>query len=139
MLEHINLIPCYGKGILGWRSMGNSQLDWLLISSVLGIIIFAATTLAVFIWLLRFKPEILQRKGDGNMETTFDWSAIREIILQCSSFSGGLVILLNVFIFLATGIWTIDARSVGVMALAFALMLFRSFDRFLTHLKYEKA
>ena len=119
--------------------MGNSQLDWLLISSVLGIIIFAATTLAVFIWLLRFKPEILRRKGDGNMETTFDWSAIREIILQCISFSGGLVILLNVFIFLATGIWTMDARSVGVMALAFALMLFRSFDRFLTHLKYEKA
>ena len=118
--------------------MGNSQLDWLLISSLLGVVIFAATTLAVFIWLLRFKPEILRAKGDGSVETTLDWKIVGVIILQCSSFSGGLVILLNVFIFLATGIWTIDARSVGAMALAFALMLFRSFDGFLTHLKYAK-
>lgn len=119
--------------------MGNLQLDWLMISSVLGIVIFAATTLAVFIWLLWFRPETLRTRGEDNIETTFDWKVVGEILLQCSSFSGGLVILLNVLIFLVAGIWNLDPRSLGVMALAFALMLFRSFDRFLTHLIRERA
>ena len=119
--------------------MGNSQLDWLLISSLLGIVIFATTTLTVFTWVLRFKPEILRAKGNDNVETTLDWKIVGEIILQCSSFSGGLVILLNVIIYLVIGIWNVDAGSLGIMALAFAFILFRSFDRFLTYLKNEKA
>lgn len=119
--------------------MGNSPLDWVLISYVLGIVTFVVTTFAVFVWLLRFRPELLRTKGKSNIETTFDWKVIGEIVVQCSSFTGGFVILLNVLVFVVTGIWSIDAGSLGIMALAFALMLFRSFDRFLTQLlNHEK-
>ena len=114
--------------------MGNLDFDWITISSVLGPATFIVTTLAVFIWVLRFKPEILRTKEGENMETTLDWKVIREIMLQCSAFSGGLVILLNVVISLAIGMWNVDARALGVMAFAFALMLFRSFDVFLTRI-----
>lgn len=68
------------------------------------------------------------------METTFDWKVIGEIMLQCCSFSGGIVLLLNTVVFMITGIWNLDGVSLGILALAFALMLFRSFDGFLTRL-----
>jgi hypothetical protein len=114
--------------------MGNLQLDWLLISSILGIAIFLTTNVAIFAWLLRFWPDVLRSKGADRLETTYNWSVIGGIVLQCSSLSGGIVILLNILVFMATGTWNMDAKSLGIMALAFALMLFRSFDRFLTGL-----
>jgi hypothetical protein len=36
-----------------------------------------------------------------------------------------------------TGIWNVDAKSLGILALAFAMMLFRSFDKFVTGLKRQ--
>lgn len=113
--------------------MGNLQLDWLSISSILGIIIFIGTTLAVFAWLMLYRPEVLRSK-EKNAVTTLDWRIIGEIMLHCSSFSGGIILMLNVLIFVVTGIWSVDARSLGVLVLAFGIMLFRSFDSFVSSL-----
>jgi hypothetical protein len=118
--------------------VGNLQADWLTISSVLGTTIFMATNIGMFVWLIRYQPNILYRKGKDHVDTTLDWRIIGEIVFQCSSFSGGVILLLNVSVFILTGIWNIDARSLGVMALAFALTLFRSFDGFVTELKRLK-
>ena len=114
--------------------MGNSELDWLLISSILGTATFVVASITIFAWLLRFKPEILRSKGSNRVETTLDWEVIGRIILQASSFSGGIVIVINVLIYIISGTWDIDARSLGVLALAFALTLFKSFDGFITGL-----
>lgn len=43
--------------------------------------------------------------------------------------------MLNVLVYMATGTWNIDTKSIGIMALMFALVLFRSFDEFITNLK----
>ena len=117
--------------------MGNLQLDWLLISSILGTTIFLATNVTVFVWLMRFRPEVLQSKGTDQRETTYNWNIIGGIVLQCSSFSGGIVLLINILVFMITGIWNVDAKSLGILALAFAMMLFRSFDKFVTGLKRQ--
>jgi hypothetical protein len=117
--------------------MGNLQLDWLLISSILSATILVATNMTVFAWLLRFKPELLRSKGVERSETTYNWNVIGRIVLQCSSFSGGIVLLINILVFMIAGIWNIDVKSLGILALAFAMMLFRSFDKFLTGLKGE--
>lgn len=137
MLKHIVLIPDFGNDNLGWRVMGNLQLDWLLVSSILGTTIFVATNVAVFVWLLRFWPDVLRSKGMDRMETTYNWNIIGGIVLQCSSFSGGIVLLINVLVYMITGTWNVDAKSLGILALAFALMLFRSFDKFLTGLRQQ--
>lgn len=118
--------------------MGNLQADWLMISSVLGTTIFFATNIGMFIWLMRHRPEILYRKGKDHADTMLDWRIIGEVVLQCSSFSGGVVLLLNVSVFILTGLWNIDARSLGIIALAFALTLFRSFDSFVTGLSKSR-
>jgi hypothetical protein len=120
--------------MMGWQVMGNSELDWLLISSILGTATFVVVSITIFAWLLRFKPEILRSKGSNRVETTLDWEVIGRIILQASSFSGGIVIVINVLIYIISGTWDIDARSLGVLALAFALTLFKSFDGFITGL-----
>lgn len=114
--------------------MGNLQLDWLLISSILGTATFVIVSITIFVWLLRFRPEILRSKGANRIETSLDWEVIGKIVLQASSFSGGIVIIINVLIYVISGTWSIDARSLGVMILAFALMLFKSFDKFITRL-----
>ncbi|MGI0020296.1 MAG: hypothetical protein ACREAY_07475 [Nitrososphaera sp.] len=117
--------------------MGNLQLDWLLISSILSVTIFVTTNIAVFVWLLKFKPEVLRSKGIEQRETTYNWNVIGGIVLQCSSFSGGIVLLINILVFMITGIWNVDAKSLGILALAFAMMLFRSFDKFVTGLRRQ--
>lgn len=120
--------------MMGWQDMDNMDLDWLTISSILGTLIFVLTNTGIFLWLLRFRPQILRSRGVDRIETTLNWKVIGEIMLQCISFSGGIVLLLNTAVFMITGIWNLDATSLGVLALAFALMLFRSFDAFLTTL-----
>ena len=119
--------------------MGNLQLDWILISSMLGAIIFTVTNLGIFIWLLWFKPETLRSKDVDRTDTTLDWKVIGEIMLHSSSFSGGVVLLLNTIVFMITGVWNLDVGSLGILELAFALMLFRSFDGFLTNLLNRKS
>ena len=115
--------------------MGNLQLDWLLISSIVGTAMFVAVSATIFIWLLRFNPEILRSKGMHRMETTLDWEVIGKIILQIISFSGGVVIVINVLIYMISGTWDIGIQSLGILVLAFALMLFKSFDGFITGLR----
>lgn len=117
--------------------MGNLHLDWLLISSILSSTILVTTNMLVFAWLLKFKPELLRSKGVKRSETTYNWNVIGGIVLQCSSFSGGIVLLINILVFMITGIWNVDAKSLGILALAFAMMLFRSFDNFITGLKRQ--
>ena len=124
--------------MMGWQVMGNSELDWLLISSILGTATFVVVSVTIFAWLLRFKPEILRSKGSNRVETTLDWEVIGRIILQASSFSGGIVIVINVLIYMISGTWDIDARSLGVLVLAFALTLFKSFDGFITGLRRRR-
>lgn len=46
-----------------------------------------------------------------------------------------MVLVLNVVGFLLTGVWNIDAKSLGLLALAFVLMQLQSLDRFVTGLK----
>lgn len=118
--------------------MGNTQLDWLLISSILGIMTFVVVSITIFVWLLRFRPEMLKSKGTHRLETTLDWEVIGRIIFQASSFSGGIVIVINVLIYMISGIWDIDVRSLGMLVLAFALTLFKSFDSFITSLRYRR-
>jgi hypothetical protein len=117
--------------------VGNLQVDWLLISSILSTTILVATNMIVFVWMLKFRPEVLLSKGVERRETTYNWNVIGGIVLQCSSFSGGIVLLINILVFMITGIWNVDAKSLGILALAFALMLFRSFDKFITGLKRQ--
>jgi hypothetical protein len=114
--------------------MGNLQIDWLLISSILGTAIFVATNAVVFIWLLRFRPEVLRSRAEDRIETTYNWNIIGGILMQCSSFSGGIILVINALIFMITGTWNVDAKSLGVLLIAFALMLLRSFDKFITGL-----
>jgi hypothetical protein len=137
MLKHILLIPESGKDKLGWRVVGNLQIDWLWISSILGTITFVVTNTAVFVWLISYRSEIIRAKGRST-KTTFDWKIIGQIVLQCTSFSSGIILILNVLISMLTGIWNVDIRSIGIMVLAFALMLFRSFDSFLTELRQRR-
>jgi magnesium-transporting ATPase (P-type) len=115
--------------------MGNLQVDWLLISSILGIITFIATSMAVFVWLVLYRPEILRAKEKDHAATTLEWKIIGEIMIQCGSLSGGIILMLNVLIFMLTGVWNIDARSLGALVLSFGLMLFKSFDSFVTGLR----
>lgn len=133
MFKHRALIPSYSKDTLGWQVVGNLELDWLIISRILSIIIFLTTSSAIFVWLFRFRPEALKSKKK-NVETTYDWKLIGEVIMHSSTFSGGIIILLNVLVFMFTGIWSIDAKSMIVLVVAFALMIFRSLDKFLTGL-----
>jgi hypothetical protein len=56
------------------------------------------------------------------------------ISTQCSTLAAGLFIIMNVLLFLVFGKWYIDARSVGIMVVAFAILLLRSFDSFWTRL-----
>lgn len=118
--------------------MGNLELDWLLISSILGAVIFIVTTMSVFVWLMLYRPETLRSKENDCAITTLDWRIIGEIMVHCSSFSGGIILMFNVLIFMLTGIWSVDARSLGVLVLAFGLMLFKSFDGFVTSLRQRQ-
>lgn len=114
--------------------MGNLQSEWLVISSLVGAMVFVATNIAIFYWVLRYYPQALKSK-DLDSGTTLNWSMITRITLHSVSFSGGMVLVLNVVGFLLTGVWNIDAKSLGLLALAFALMQLQSLDRFVTGLK----
>ena len=39
--------------------------------------------------------------------------------MQCSSFSGGIILVINVLIFMITGTWNVDAKSLGVLLIDF--------------------
>jgi hypothetical protein len=123
--------------MMGWQVMGNTELDWLLIYSILGTATFVIVNITIFVWLLRFRPEMLRSKGTNRTETTLNWEVIGRVVLQASSFSGGIVIVINALIYMISGAWEIDARSLGVLVLAFALTLFKSIDGFITGLRHR--
>jgi hypothetical protein len=70
-------------------------------------------------------------------DTTYNWNLIIAIIVRCSSFAGGIFLVSNVVIFLITGSWYVDSRSIGILTMAFVILLFQSFDRFVTGIMNE--
>lgn len=109
------------------------QADWSLISYLLGGIIFVASSALIFYRIHHCRPSMLKagyaRQG---RDTTYNWNLIMTVIVRCSSFAGGILLVSNVIIFLITGSWYVDSRSIGILTMGFVILLFQSFDRFVT-------
>jgi hypothetical protein len=107
------------------------KIDWLFISTLLSITIFITTCTIIFYRIRRFKPELL--KGtDVDCATTYNWNLVLHVVSNCIALAGGMFVIMNVILFILFSIWYIDARSVIVLVVAFAILLLKSFDRFYT-------
>jgi hypothetical protein len=117
---------------------GDSEIDWLMASATLSIIVFVAAFSAVILYIAKRKPCMLKSQSATvnilENGTTYNWPLIFGIVENCIKFSGGVFIVTNVIVFLVFGQWYIDPRTVGVLATAFAFLLFQSFDKFVTKL-----
>ena len=107
------------------------KIDWLLVSTLFSMAIFMVTCAIIFYRIKRFRPELL--KGtEVDCMTTYNWNLVLNVVSNCIAFAGGTFVIINVVFFVLFGIWFIDARSIMVLVVAFAILLLRSFDRFYT-------
>lgn len=78
---------------------------------------------------------MLRRAGNTSViDTTLNWNLILTVITHCTSLAGGVFIAMNVGVFLLTGVWYIDARAIGLLLVAFVVVMLKSFDSFWTRL-----
>jgi len=110
------------------------QIDWLFVSASSSAVIFFLTCTMIFYRIWRLKPELLKgmEEKEADYRTTYNWNLILSVVGNCIGLSGGVFVIMNVVFFLLFDIWYIDARSVIILVAAFAIVLFRSFDRFCT-------
>jgi hypothetical protein len=119
-----------------WPDLGEDEVNWLLLSTLTSIIAFVAMNVTIFWRVWKRKPGLLKSTSYEGMvsDTTLNWNLILTIFTQCTALAAGLFVIMNVLLFLLFGRWYIDARSIGIMVIAFAILLFRSFDSFWTRL-----
>jgi hypothetical protein len=113
---------------------GNS-VDWLLITTMTGVLVFLGTATMVFCNVWRKKPALLKKTRNASVvDTTLNWNLILTVITHCTSLAGGVFIAMNVGVFLLTGLWHIDPRAIGLLLVAFVVVMLKSFDSFWTRL-----
>lgn len=124
--------------ILPWgvAGMGNLALDWFAVSLAVSIAVFFASISLILARVARKKPYLIRpaRSSGADADTTYNWNTILGIIGNCTALSGGVFIISNSLIFIVTGHWQIDPRSLALLVVAFAFLLLQSFDRFVTKL-----
>ncbi|WP_415280596.1 hypothetical protein [Candidatus Nitrososphaera sp. FF02] len=93
------------------------------------------TAATVFCKVWSKRPTLLKRVGNASsVDTTLNWNLIMSVITQCMGLAGGVFIAMNVSLFVLFGVWHIDPKSIGLLVVAFIILMLRSFDRFLTNL-----
>ena len=119
-----------------WPYLGKTDVNWLFLSTLPRIIAFVVMNVTIFWRVWKRKPGLLKSTSYEGMvsDTTLNWNLILTIFAQCTALAAGLFVIMNVLLFLLFGRWYIDARSIGIMVIAFAILLFRSFDSFWTRL-----
>lgn len=124
--------------ILLWRvaQLGDLVVDWFAVSLAVSVAVFFASISVILAKVARTKPYLVRhaRSSGSDAETTYNWNTILGIIGNCTGLAGGVFIISNALVFLATGQWQIDPRSLGLLVVAFAVLLLQSFDRFVTRL-----
>lgn len=116
--------------------MGDLLIDWFAVSLLISMLVFFASISLILNKVARTRPYLLRhsRSSSSDSDTTYNWNTILGIIGNCTGLAGGVFIISNVVIFLAIGQWQIDPRSLGLLVVAFAVLLLQSFDRFVTRL-----
>lgn len=112
------------------------MIDWLLITIIVSSISLIGSCIFIFYQIHKHKPTLLKPARiitDKNDEpTTYNWNLILTVILSCIAFGTGVFILSNVVVFIGVGIWYIDARAVGILAVVFAVYMFKELDKFVS-------
>lgn len=116
--------------------MGDLVLDAFVVSIAVSLAVFFASVSAILAKVARSRPYLIRytRSSAENSDTTYNWNTILGIIGNCTGLAGGVFIISNALIFLITGEWRIDPRSLALLVVAFAVLLLQSFDRFVTRL-----
>jgi hypothetical protein len=110
------------------------EMDWFFVSMIASVISFVISLCFTFRTVMKAKPHLLHRITHYDSDTTYNWNLIIAIVGKCTSFAGGIFLVFNVLVFLVTGHWQIEPKSIGVLAISFLLLLLQSFDRFVTKL-----
>lgn len=88
----------------------------------------------VFYKMHKFNPSMLKpaliKTELIPTETTYNWDLILSVIVACGAFAAAILATSNVVIFLFSGIWLINVRSVVVIAIVFMLFALKEFDKF---------
>ena len=115
--------------------MDGNSVDWLMISTIVSVLTFLGTATIVFCKVWRKRPTLLKRMGNvSSVDTTLNWNLIMTVITQCMGLAGGVFVVINVLLFVLFGVWHIDPRSIGLLVVAFVILMLRSFDSFWTKL-----
>lgn len=116
--------------------MGDLALDWFAVSLAVSMAVFFASISLILARVARKKPYLIRhaRSSGSDADTTYNWNTILGIIGNCAALAGGVFIISNALIFIITGQWQIDPRSLALLVVAFAVLLLQSFDRFVTKL-----
>jgi hypothetical protein len=109
-------------------------MDWLVVSIIASIAIFFASVSLVLIKVVHTKPYLIRHASPSGLDTTYNWNTILGIFGSCTGLAGGVFVISNALVFIGTGQWQIDPRSLGLLVVAFAILLLQSFDRFVTRL-----
>lgn len=112
------------------------DIDWFAVSVLASVCVFFASVSLIFAKVVRTKPYLIRhnRSSMSDVDTTYNWNTILGIVGHCTGLAGGVFIISNALVFLGTGEWQIDPRSLGLLVVAFAVLLLQSFDRFVTRL-----
>ncbi len=112
------------------------MIDWLAVSLIASVCVFFASVSVILLKVARTKPYLIwhSRSSVSNVDTTYNWNTILGIVGHCTGLAGGVFIISNALVFLGTGEWQIDPRSLTLLVIAFAVLLLQSFDRFVTRL-----
>ena len=111
-------------------------IDWFAVSVMISVVVFFASISLILAKVVRTKPYLIRhaRSSGVDTDTTYNWNMILGIVGHCTGLAGGFFVISNALVFLATGQWQIDPRSLGLLVVAFAVLLLQSFDRFVTRL-----
>lgn len=116
--------------------MGDLVIDAFSVSIAVSVAVFFASVSVILVKVARSRPSLIRhvRSSTSDSDTTYNWNAILGIVGNCTGLAGGVFIISNALIFLVTGQWQIDPRSLALSVVAFAVLLLQSFDRFVTRL-----
>ena len=117
------------------------MINGLTVLIAIGVLTFIVANLYVFLRIRKENPSSLrplrlrtERHEKEDNGSTFNWNLIRRIILECLKFATGTFILSNLLAYLLFGVWYVDAKSVGLIAIVFTITLFQDFDKFISDL-----
>jgi hypothetical protein len=111
-------------------------IDGDIYNYIVGGLAFGFALLFLLIKINKYNPSLLRpariRTEELNGETTFNWNQIGSIVSGCFYFGVAIVVLFNLMIFSIFGEWYIDRQSSVVIVIAFAIYVFREFDKYVT-------